>query len=480
MSELDYLKQVPISIDVVPGGTAGFFSSVFNLMNAILGSGIVGLPYALLNLGYLGFFIALVLVAGLAMFAIDLLLKICDLEKTTSYEVIAERAFGKIGKMYASIAILVHTMIAMCSFMFIVRYEAPAFLQGLFGLGTDCESANEQVWFTNTTLLVILVIWGIVAPLAMARQIDFLGFTSGIAMACMCLFTLIIMIYKYILTCPIKDDKRAQGFIDNFKSFETQANSTDAVCKIENVFSEHAIHFHQTVVLNNTQVCEPVAFTWNVDSVYAIPTMLFAFQCHASCLPVYTELKTANRKSMMKVASTAIFAVWLIYSLVSFFSYFTFYNVTMEEVLMMYSSLDASEPLVLIARACCLICVIFSAPLLHYPCRKAQTILIWGEDALEKNFSWTRHVALAVINLIIVTLIVLFFPSINILFGYGGAVTANSLVLILPSLFYWKLVVKKRNEESHLSWICPLFSGAGVLMMAVSVYLLATKEDGGH
>ena len=160
--------------------------------------------------------------------------------------------------------------------------------------------------------------------------------------------------------------------------------------------------------------------------------------------------------------------------------YFTFYNVTMEEVLMMYSSLDASEPLVLIARACCLICVIFSAPLLHYPCRKAQTILIWGEDALEKNFSWTRHVALAVINLIIVTLIVLFFPSINILFGYGGAVTANSLVLILPSLFYWKLVVKKRNEESHLSWICPLFSGAGVLMMAVSVYLLATKEDGGH
>ena len=102
-------------------------------MNAILGSGIVGLPYALLNLGYLGFFIALVFVAILAMFAIDLLLKICQHENTTSYEVIAHKAFGKPGKMYASIAILVHTMIAMCSFMFIVRYEGPAFLQGLFG-----------------------------------------------------------------------------------------------------------------------------------------------------------------------------------------------------------------------------------------------------------------------------------------------------------------------------------------------------------
>ena len=133
MSELDTLKGAPIVTDLVAGGTAGFASSVFNLMNAILGSGIVGLPYALLNLGYFGFFLALVFVAGLAMFAIDLLLKICQLENTTSYEVIAQKAFGKIGKMYASIAILVHTMIAMCSFMFIVRYEAPAFLQGLFG-----------------------------------------------------------------------------------------------------------------------------------------------------------------------------------------------------------------------------------------------------------------------------------------------------------------------------------------------------------
>ena len=41
------------------GGNAGFASSVFNLMNAILGSGIVALPYPILvkitsnNLNYL-------------------------------------------------------------------------------------------------------------------------------------------------------------------------------------------------------------------------------------------------------------------------------------------------------------------------------------------------------------------------------------------------------------------------------------------
>ena len=36
-------------------GNAGFALSVFNLMNAILGSGILGLSYAMAQLGYFGF-----------------------------------------------------------------------------------------------------------------------------------------------------------------------------------------------------------------------------------------------------------------------------------------------------------------------------------------------------------------------------------------------------------------------------------------
>jgi len=36
-------------------GNAGFALSVFNLMNAILGSGILGLSYAMAQLGYIGF-----------------------------------------------------------------------------------------------------------------------------------------------------------------------------------------------------------------------------------------------------------------------------------------------------------------------------------------------------------------------------------------------------------------------------------------
>ena len=95
--------------------------------------------------------------------------------------------------------------------------------------------------------------------------------------------------------------------------------------------------------------------------------MLFAFQCHASCLPVYAELQDGTRWQMMKVSVIAVSGVFTIYTTVSYFAYFTWYNLTLEEVLMMYSSLDASDPKILIARGSLLPCVIFSTPLLHFP-----------------------------------------------------------------------------------------------------------------
>ena len=60
-------------------GNAGFFLSVFNLMNAILGSGILGLSYAMAQLGILLFTLICGGVAGLALYAITLLLEMCKI-----------------------------------------------------------------------------------------------------------------------------------------------------------------------------------------------------------------------------------------------------------------------------------------------------------------------------------------------------------------------------------------------------------------
>ena len=58
--------------------TAGFLLSVFNLMNAIIGSGLLGLSYAMAQLGIFIFFLLFVTVAIFGFYAIVLMLDVCE------------------------------------------------------------------------------------------------------------------------------------------------------------------------------------------------------------------------------------------------------------------------------------------------------------------------------------------------------------------------------------------------------------------
>uniref|UniRef100_A0A8C6ZSE9 Amino acid transporter transmembrane domain-containing protein n=1 Tax=Nothoprocta perdicaria TaxID=30464 RepID=A0A8C6ZSE9_NOTPE len=62
-----------------PRGSGGssFGFSVFNLMNAIMGSGVLGLSYAMAHAGVVGFSILLLIVASLASYSVFLLLSMC-------------------------------------------------------------------------------------------------------------------------------------------------------------------------------------------------------------------------------------------------------------------------------------------------------------------------------------------------------------------------------------------------------------------
>lgn len=78
-----------------------------------------------------------------------------------------------------------------------------------------------------------------------------------------------------------------------------------------------------------------------------------------------------------------------------------------------------------------------------------------------------QHLGWALVNMLIITLVVLYAPGITVMFTYGGAVTANSIVIILPAAFYWQLIErpKPENERSLLYYICPGISMVGIMFM---------------
>uniref|UniRef100_A0A8C0AZL6 Sodium-coupled neutral amino acid symporter 2 n=1 Tax=Buteo japonicus TaxID=224669 RepID=A0A8C0AZL6_9AVES len=80
-------------------GTTSFGMSVFNLSNAIVGSGILGLSYAMANTGIALFVILLLFVSIFSLYSVHLLLKTANEGGSLLYEQLGMKAFGMAGKL---------------------------------------------------------------------------------------------------------------------------------------------------------------------------------------------------------------------------------------------------------------------------------------------------------------------------------------------------------------------------------------------
>lgn len=448
-------------------GNAGFALSVFNLMNAILGSGILGLSYAMAQLGYMGFFIICLTVAILAYYAIHILLQLCAKTGVKSYERLGYRAFGTKGKFAAAICILLQNIGAMSSYMYIVKNQLPSVLRALMcGEGSECpELYDDDIpFYFNGNIMVVIVVCAIVVPLASLRSIEFLGYTSGFSISCMVFFTIVI-VAKYFIgveDCPLFDDGVADG------SFESWTNEHEQWHESANLMQENLLAYNASrlatspVYVNESdaisdkcateyklpedycalkpQECASHAFTATEKTVYAMPTMTFSFVCHTAVLPIFAELRSGKTTEMAKVATTSLGSCFFLYFVASLFGYLTFFNYVQSDLLLTYQHSDPSNPLTLIVRICVLIGVILTLPLTHFPARKAVNFLVFPQS----DFAWKRHLGIMGFLLALCLTLVILVPDIREIFGFVGASASGALIFILPSLFYLKI---ERNAE---------------------------------
>ncbi|XP_048341792.1 probable sodium-coupled neutral amino acid transporter 6 isoform X4 [Sphaerodactylus townsendi] len=267
-----------------PGTSFGF--SVFNLMNAIMGSGILGLAYAMAKMGIIGFSLLLLLVAVLAAYSVFLLLSLCIRTAVTSYEDLGLFAFGSLGKVLVASTIIIQNIGAMSSYLLIVKSELPRAIAGLL------SGDHGGAWYLDGQLLLLITSVCIVFPLALLPKIGFLGYTSSLSFFFMVFFALVVIIKKWSIPCPLPPNA--------------------------------VVEFLQ--VSNSTEDCKPALFNFSKESAYVIPIMAFSFLCHTSVLPIYCELQSPSRSRMQKVANTGIGLSFLVYLLSALFGYLTFYG----------------------------------------------------------------------------------------------------------------------------------------------------------
>uniref|UniRef100_A0A8C5AU12 Solute carrier family 38 member 3b n=1 Tax=Gadus morhua TaxID=8049 RepID=A0A8C5AU12_GADMO len=157
-------------------GKTSFGMSVFNLGNAIMGSGILGLAYAMANTGVLLFLFLLTAVAVLSSYSIHLLLKSSGIVgKSTSY------FLSYLFPISQCVPCLPVT--AMSSYLYIVKSELPLVIQAFLKI-----DPTSDLWYINGNYLVMIVSVSIILPLALMKQLGYLGYTSGFSLSCMVFF----------------------------------------------------------------------------------------------------------------------------------------------------------------------------------------------------------------------------------------------------------------------------------------------------
>lgn len=426
-------------------GKTSFGMSVFNLSNAIMGSGILGLAFAMSNTGIILFIILLVFIAILSAYSIHLLLKSAGVVGIRAYEQLGNRAFGPPGKMLAACIITVHNIGAMSSYLFIVKSELPLVIQAFLG-----KHENTGEWFLNGNYLIIIVSICIILPLALMKQLGYLGYTSGFSLSCMVFFLISVIYKKFNIPCPLEDHH-------NFS--HTHLNVTD-------------------------DFCEAKMFTINSQTAYTIPILAFAFVCHPEVLPIYTELRDASKKRMQNVANISILAMFIMYLLTAIFGYLTFYSAVESELLHTYVRVDPLDVLILCVRLAVLVAVTLTVPVVLFPIRRAVLQILFPD----KPFHWARHVLIAFSLLFLVNLLVIFVPSIRDIFGIIGATSAPSLIFILPGIFYIRIVPKEQEpmvSRQKIQAAC--FAGLGFIFMVMSLSFIIidwvngeSRSGGGH
>ncbi|KFW78708.1 Sodium-coupled neutral amino acid transporter 3, partial [Manacus vitellinus] len=448
-------------------GKTSFGMSVFNLSNAIMGSGILGLAYAMANTGIILFLFLLTAVALLSSYSIHLLLKSSGIVGIRAYEQLGYRAFGTPGKLAAAIAITLQNIGAMSSYLYIVKSEVPLVIQTFLNLE---EKTTD--WYMNGNYLVILVSVTVILPLALMKQLGYLGYASGFSLSCMVFFLISVIYKKFQIPCPLPEQEGNLTGILNITSVSTSdyQNGYTVLQAPEQDTCSPSFFTLNSQVRSPEAVGGPGAGTWHpavsrlplAQTAYTIPIMAFAFVCHPEVLPIYTELKDPSKKKMQCISNISITVMYLMYFLAALFGYLTFYGRVESELLHTYNKVDPFDVLILCVRVAVLTAVTLTVPIVR---RAIQQMLFQGKD-----FSWIRHIIIAVVLLTFINLLVIFAPSILGIFGLIGATSAPCLIFIFPAIFYIRIMPKdKEPMRSTPKILAACFALLGVVFMIMSL-----------
>ncbi|ODQ83242.1 hypothetical protein BABINDRAFT_57640 [Babjeviella inositovora NRRL Y-12698] len=395
--------------------TAG--SASINLLNTIIGAGMLAMPYGIKSNGVLlGIFV--VILSG-ASSSFGLYLQ----TKCTRYVPVGHASFFALSQLtYPSLSVIFDLAIAVkclgvgISYLVVVGDLMPKIAKSLID---DTYLEGHGILLERNFWISLFMV--IVVPLSFLKRLDSLRYASMVALSSVAYLAVLVVVHFF------KKDIVEKGPV--------------------NYFVPHSVS----------------------SALGSFPIFVFAYTCHQNMFSLVNELEDKSSRNMNRVISYAIGIAMTLYVIVGVSGYLTFGDLVGGNIIVSYPE-SFSSTFGRVAIACL---VVLSYPLQCHPCRASVNnilhyfdILLGGEDETSKvaaaeeqrlvgsgdDQSSTANeqviVALTKRNHLIITSFVLLISylvaisvrSLEHVLAFVGSTGSTSISFILPGIFGYKMI----------------------------------------
>uniref|UniRef100_A0A3P9NNY7 Putative sodium-coupled neutral amino acid transporter 11 n=2 Tax=Poecilia reticulata TaxID=8081 RepID=A0A3P9NNY7_POERE len=350
-------------------------SASFNFINSIIGSGVIGLPYALNQAGLPFGLLLLMFVGFITDYSIILLIKGGNLSGSDSYQSLVQNTFGFPGFLILSALQFLYPFIAMISYNITIGDTLTKVFQRIPGVGPDHILAERHFVILLSTFLFTL-------PLSLYRNIERLGKVSFLSMVLTLTILIIVMIRAATLGPQIVPTENAWAFAK-----------------------------------------------WN--AIQAVGVMSFAFICHHNSFLIYNSLEHPTLSNWSWVTHTSVGSALIICAAFAVAGYTTFTGYTQGDI---FENYCRNDNLATFGRFCFGLSIITTFPLECFVTREVLSNVICS-----RPLSKTEHVLITLLIVAVCTALSLAYDCLGVVLELNGALSAIPLIFIIPSACYLKL-----------------------------------------
>ncbi|EPY50510.1 vacuolar amino acid efflux transporter Avt8 [Schizosaccharomyces cryophilus OY26] len=419
MSDYVRLQSPP---DSVHYGSAGFFSSVINLANTILGAGILSMPHAFtktsLFFGCLTIFFS-AFASFLGLYFVSLCAARLPRGKA-SFAAVAKHTFPSLAIVFDA-AIAIKCFGVSISYLVIVGDLMPQIAPLLGFTAPIFESRETWIFFS------ILIL----TPLTFLRRLDSLRHTSLISLISLS-YLVIIVIYHF---------------------------------------------FRGDMERGEVRYFRPESLSGYLS---VLPVFVFGFTCHQNAFSVINEVKIPSHRYINFTLFIAICSSTFLYLIVSIAGYLSFGSLTSGNIIAMY---DDGSFLIAFGKLAIVMLVLFSYPLQCHPCRNSLYQAIRRSYSAH-DMSNAYHIGLTICILVTSLLIALSLSSLELVLAFVGSTGSTFISFILPGLLYYFFshsvaspdsTSEKELKITRIIAVCLAIYGVFVMVLCLNINLAKLK-----